>query len=350
MAASAFAQMPPVLDSRNIYSETTAGKFKPGVTQYPSRIYIPHTRDNTVWVYDPAKKEFLEKFRVGKGRNVEPQHVVPSWDMKRIFATNDLNDTLAEIDPMTGKLLKIHKVPDPYNMYYTPDGKYMVVMAERLRRIDLRDPETMKLVKSINVPCKGVNHADYSGDGKYLIASCEFSGEILKIDMVKFEVLGSIPLTKGSMPQDTRVGPDGKTFFVADMIAHGMHVIDGESFQKIDFMPTGKGCHGLYPSRDTKLLYITNRGEGTVSVMEFAGRKLRPEKWVIPNGGSPDMGGVSADGKLFWVSGRYHHEIYGFDTDTGKLVERVKVGKGPHGLCVFPQPGRYSLGHTGNYR
>ncbi|MBZ2187450.1 MAG: YncE family protein [Bryobacter sp.] len=348
-ATALFAQMPPVLNPGNIYSETTAGKWKPGLEGQPSLIFIPHTRDNTVWVYDPGQKQFIEKLRVGRGRNVEPQHVVPSWDMKRIFATNDLNDTLAEIDPRTGKLLTIHHVADPYNMYYTPDGKYMVIMAERLRRIDLRDPNTLQLVKSIKVPCRGVNHADYSADGSYLIASCEFSGEVLKIDMLRHEVIGSIRLDSGAMPQDTRVGPDGRTFYVADMTAHGMHVIDGDSFTKTAFIPTGKGCHGLYPSRDTRQLYITNRGEGTISVMDFATRRL-VARWTIPGGGSPDMGGVSADGKLFWVSGRYHHEIYAFDTTSGQLVERIKTGRGPHGLCVFPQPGRYSLGHTGNYR
>lgn len=343
------AQMPPVMDPKNIYSETTPGKLKPGVSRYPSLIYVPHTRSNTVWVYDPAKKEFIDKYRVGKGRNVEPQHVVPSWDMTRIFATNDLNNTLAEINPANGKLVKIHKVPDPYNMYYTPDGKYMVVMAERLRRIDLRNPNTFELVKSIPVPCKGVNHADYSADGRYMIASCEFSGELLKVDMVRHEVIAQMKLETGGMPQDTRVGPDGRTFFVADMVAHGVYVIDGDTFQKLEFIPTGKGCHGLYPSRDTKQMYITNRGEGTISILDFASRKL-VNKWTIPGGGSPDMGGVSADGKLFWVSGRYHHEIYAFDTSSGALVERIKVARGPHGLCIFPQPGRYSLGHTGNYR
>ncbi len=335
--------------SPNIYSETHPSNLMPQVRNLPQRIYIPHTRSNTVWVYDIAKKEFIEKFRVGRGRNVEPQHVVPSWNMKRLFATNDLNNTLAEIDIQTGKLLKIHKVADPYNMYYTPDGKYMVVMAERLRRIDLRDPETLELVKSIKVPCKGVNHADYSADGRYLIASCEFSAQVLKIDMVTHEVIGDMKLPSGGMPQDTRVGPDGRTFYVADMDQHGLHVIDGDTFAYLEFIPTGKGCHGLYPSRDTKQMYITNRGEGTISILDFATRKL-VNKWTIPNGGSPDMGGVAWDGKTFWVSGRYHHEIYGFDTRSGELVHRIKVDRGPHGLCVFPQPGRYSLGHTGNYR
>ena len=62
------------------------------------------------------------------------------------------------------------------------------------------------------------------------------------------------------------------------------------------------------------------------------------------------MGGVSADGKTLWLSGRYNSEVYAIDTRDGKLLARIPVGKGPHGLCVYPQPGRYSLGHTGVFR
>jgi YVTN family beta-propeller protein len=117
----------------------------------------------------------------------------------------------------------------------------------------------------------------------------------------------------------------------------------------IEFIPTGKGAHGLYASRDSKVLYVSNRGEGSVSVIDFATRKV-VQKWHLPGGGSPDMGGVSADGKVLWLAGRYHHEVYAIDTGDGKLLARIRVGKGPHGLCVYPQPGRYSLGHTGVFR
>jgi YVTN family beta-propeller protein len=96
-------------------------------------------------------------------------------------------------------------------------------------------------------------------------------------------------------------------------------------------------------------MYISNRGEGTISLLDTATRKL-VGKWVIPGGGSPDMGGVSPDGRQLWLSGRYNSEVYVLDTGDGRLIARIRVGKGPHGLCVFPQPGRYSLGHTGNMR
>jgi DNA-binding beta-propeller fold protein YncE len=102
-------------------------------------------------------------------------------------------------------------------------------------------------------------------------------------------------------------------------------------------------------SRDSRVLYVSNRTEGTISVISFAGRKVI-HQWVLPGGGSPDMGGVSADGKVLWLSGRYDAEVYAISTKDGKLLARIPVGSGPHGLCVYPQPGRYSLGHTGVFR
>jgi YVTN family beta-propeller protein len=133
------------------------------------------------------------------------------------------------------------------------------------------------------------------------------------------------------------------------MMANGVFEIDPERFVQIGFVKTGKGTHGILVSRDSKFLYISNRGEGSISVMDIASGKLIA-KWRIPHGGSPDMGGISADGKVLWISGRYHAEVYAIDTTSGKLIARIPVGKGPHGLCVYPQPGRYSLGHTGLFR
>ena len=151
------------------------------------------------------------------------------------------------------------------------------------------------------------------------------------------------------MPQDVKLSPDGRVFYVADMKADGVHLIDGDELTEIGFIPTGKGAHGLYVSRDSKVLYVSNRGEGTITVIDLATRKII-HKWELPGGGSPDMGGVSADGKVLWLSGRYNSEVYAIDTADGKLLARIPVGHGPHGLCVYPQPGRYSLGHTGVFR
>ncbi len=337
--------MPPVEDPSDIYAADHAGNLSPVVRDFPPRVYVPNSISNTVDIIDPATYKIIGHFDVGK----QPQHVVPSWDLKRLWVLNDMGDSLTAIDPVTGKKGETVPVDDPYNMYYSPDGKYAIVVAEARQRLDFRDPQTMKLHDSLKVNCKGIDHMDFTADGKYLIASCEFAATVLKVDVANHKVVGSIELEKGGMPQDVKTSPDGKVFYVADMEANGVYLIEPDSFKRIGFIPTGKGTHGLYVSRDSKVLYISNRGEGSITVLDLATRKPIT-KWEIPRGGSPDMGGVSADGKVLWLSGRYNAEVYAFDTSDGHLLARIKVGKGPHGLCVYPQPGRYSLGHTGVFR
>jgi YVTN family beta-propeller protein len=338
--------MPRVSDPNDIYADTRPEKLSPVVRGFPVRLYVPNSISDTVDVIDPETYQIIDSFPVGE----EPQHVVPSYDLRILWVLNNQGDTLTQIDPSTGKKGETVHVEDPYNLYYTPDGKYALVVAERLRRLDFRDPQTMRLQHSLDVPCRGVNHLDYSANGRYLIASCEFSNELIKVDVAERKVLGKLPLPRRrGKPQDVRLSPDGRVFYVADMWAHGVYLIDGESFSVLDFLPTGKGAHGLNVSRDSKVLYVSNRGEGSISVVDFATRKV-VNKWRFPRGGSPDMGGLSIDGKVLWLGGRYHHEVYAIDTTTGRLVARIKVGKGPHGVCMYPQPGRYSLGHTGNLR
>jgi YVTN family beta-propeller protein len=351
--------MPPVPDPSNLYSETRADKLSPAVAGALSRIYVPNRQGNDVTVIDPATMKVVDRFPVG----VNPQHVVPSWDLKTLWVTNNAegrtDGSLTPIDPATGKPGKTIMVEDPYNMYWSPDGRSAIVVAEALKRLDFRDPQTMALQGSIAVPqCKGINHADFSIDGRIVIFTCEFQGGLVRIDLVGRKVLGYLKLSRGGMPQDIRISPDGKVYFVADMKAGGVFVVDGATFTEIGFIKTGIGSHGLYPSRDGTRLYVANRGsahvygpprgKGSVSVIDFATRQI-VATWPIPGGGSPDMGNVSVDGKVLWLSGRFDNVVYAIDTTSGE-VRSVPVGKEPHGLTVWPQPGRYSLGHTGNMR
>jgi YVTN family beta-propeller protein len=337
--------MPPLLNSSDIYAADRPGDLSPVVRNFPPRIYVPNSGSKSVTVIDPATFRVLEEFRVGR----EPQHVTPSYDLKTLWVLNDKGNSLTRIDPATGKRANTIRVSDPYNMYYTPDGKYAIVVAERRKRLNFLDVATMKVSHSLKVPCKGVDHIDFSADGRYFIASCEFSGLLLKVDVADQTLLGKLELAPHGMPQDVKLSPDGSVFYVADMMANGVYLIDGVNLRRIAFIPTGKGAHGLYVSRDSSVLYVSNRDEGSISLIDFASRRV-VRKWQIPGRASPDMGGVSADGKVLWLSGRYNSEVYAIDTSEGKLLARIPVGRGPHGLCVYPQPGRYSLGHTGIFR
>src|SRR5213594_5239936 len=247
--------MPPVVDPTNLYSETTADKLSAAAAKALPRVYVPNLQSNDVSVIDPATLKVIDRFPVG----VNPQHVVPSWDLTTLWVTNNAehrtDGTLTPIDPITGKPGKDVVVDDPYNMYFTPDGKSAVVVAEAMKRLDFRDPKTMALQASVSVPkCGGINHGDYSIDGRYLIMTCEYAGRLVKIDWRDRKVLGYLTLPDGGIPQDIRVSPDGAIFYVADLKAGGVHLIDGDGFKVVGFIKTGVGTHGLYPSRDaTKL-------------------------------------------------------------------------------------------------
>jgi YVTN family beta-propeller protein len=351
--------MPGVPDPSNLYSETAAGKMSDAVKDALPRVYVPNRGANTVSVIDPSTMQVVDTFDVG----LNPQHVVPSWDLQTLWVTNNAegtpDGTLTPIDPKTGKPGASVVVDDPYNMYFTPDGKSAINVAEARKRLDFLDPQTMAKQSSLDVPgCAGINHADFTIDGRYVIFTCEFQGSLVKIDVVNHSVVGYLNLTQGGMPQDIRSSPDGSTFFVAEMMRGGVYTVDPNAFTETGFIPTGIGTHGLYPSRDGTKLYVANRGSdhvggppggpGSVSVIEFATKAI-VVNWPIPGGGSPDMGNVSADGKVLWLSGRYDDVVYAIDTLSGN-VTKIAVGSEPHGLTVWPQPGRYSLGHTGNMR
>jgi YVTN family beta-propeller protein len=355
----------------NVYAGAGAGRLSATARAAKTLVYVPNNTTNTVQVIDPATFTVIATYPTGR----EPQHVVPSWDMKTLWVNDDLGNDMVPIDPVTGRPGKPVKVEDPYNLYFTPDGAHALVMAERMHRIDVVNPQTMAPEHSLPVPCDGVNHADYSADLSFFVASCEFSGQLLVVDRNATKLLRVIDLNStktpgatsvgeamamggpksgltpgaSAMPQDVRLTPDGTRFLVADMLRNGIWVIDA-STQKVErFIPTGKGAHGIYPDREGRRVFVSNRDEGSVSVLDASSLAITAT-WKIPGGGSPDMGGVTADGSQLWLSGRYNSEVYVFDTTTGALIRRIKVNAGPHGLLVWPQPGSFSLGHTGNMR
>jgi len=370
----------------NIYAEDGANDLAPAAARAIPMVYVPNSRSGSVTVIDPKTYQVVRTFPTGK----VPQHVVPSYDLSTLWVANNSSNSLTPIDPLTAQEGQSVRVDDPYNMYFTPDGKYAMVIAEARHRIDFRDPRDMALAQSLRVACKGLDHVEFTADNRYAIATCEFSGQLVKVDLASRSVVGYLTLDPDkftnyiprqikrylgrrnaknaamaalmnvpSMPQDIRSSADGTKFYVADMKEDGVFVVDPVKLERIGFIHTGVGTHGIYPSRDGTKLYVTNRGwnsiaggrhgPGSISVLDPSTDKV-VANWPVPGGGSPDMGDVTADGKELWVSGRYDDEVYVFDTATGKLTHRIPVGREPHGLCVWPQPGRYSLGHTGNMR
>jgi YVTN family beta-propeller protein len=338
--------MPPDTDPHNVNASAGAGMVAAALAADKPLVYVPHSKSGDVWVIDPATYQVIAKYPAG----IELQHVVPSWDMRTLYATDDIGNHVMPFDPKTGQPGKKIPVVDPYNMYFTPDGKYAISVAEGLRKLAWYDPHTWQVHDETATPdCNGIDHADFAADGRTAVFTCEFAGRVAVIDVPTHKLLRMIDMPRRNThmgPQDIKLAPDGSVFFIADADANGLWVLDGAATHVLRFIPTGKGAHGLYLSRDAKQLYVTNRHEGSVSVLDaYTGAPVT--MWHIPGGGSPDMGNTTADGTQLWLSGRYNGVVYVLSTKDGSLIRKIPVGREPHGLCVWPQPGRYSLGHTG---
>jgi len=338
--------MPPVID-RDVYARTRPGDLSPRVRGQPALVYVPDSMPggSSVTVISQRTRRVVRTLPAG----LLSQHVVPSYDLRHLYTNSSVSNELVEIDPRTGRVAGRLPVPRPYNLYFTPDGRQAVVMVEEHDVIRFSDPETFHRRHDVRVPaCRGPNHADFSANGRFMVISCEFSGALVKVSTLGHRVLGVLHLGPMSMPQDVRLSPDGDTFYVADVGTDEVRLIRASRFRQVGRIATPSDPHGLYPSRDGRRLYVSDRGAGKVSVVSFRSRRI-VDTWTVP-GGSPDMGGVSANGEVLWLSGRYDSEVYAFDTSNGRLLARIPVPGSPHGLSVWPQPGRYSLGHTGNMR
>ena len=334
--------LPPASDGKvEVYAAARGPGVALAVASVPTRVYVPNSSARTVSVVDPATMQVVGTLPVGR----VPHHVTPSWDMSRLYVNNTESNTLTVIDPRTATVSATIDVVDPYNLYFTPDGTKAIVVAERHRRLDFYDPASWKPLGSVAVPWPGVDHGDFSADGRWFVASTEFSGEVVRVDTQTMTLAGHAHVD--GLPVDVKVSPDGSAFYVTNQGRHGVSILDSDTLAEVGFLPTGAGAHGLCLSRDARSMYVSNRLAGTVSVIDLD-RRAVSATWVV--GGSPDMLQVSADGTRLWASNRFQGSVSVVDTSSGAVVSTIPTGPGAHGLTLFPQPGRYSVGHNGVYR
>ena len=326
----------------NVYAADAAGApIAASLRRITPRVYVPNSKSQTVDVIDPSTFKIVGHFAVG----LYSQHITPSWDMRWLYVNNTLSNSLTVIDPRTSRPVRTLPVPNPYNLYFTPDGTKAIVVAESLERLDFRDPRTFALIKSVPISAPGPNHLDFSADGRSLLISAEFSGYVLRVDAVSMRVVGRLHV--GGQPIDVKLAPDGRVFYVANMMRGGVSIIDPIKMRELAFLRTAPGAHGLTVSRDARTLYVANRAAGSISLIDLTSRRVRAT-WHV--GGNPDMFQQSPDGRRLWVSNRNRGTVSVIDARNGRVITVIRVGHSPHGLTYFPQQGRHSLGHNGVYR
>ena len=230
-------RVPAPLSRTNVYAADRPGLLSPTVRHDPALVYVPNTRSNTVDVISQRTFKVIDHFAVG----TLPQHVVPSWDLRTLYVTNDLSNSLTPIDPRTGRAGRPVAVLDPYNLYFTPNGRWAIVVAEADRQLDFRNSHTMALHHALLTPqCDGIDHMDYTAGGRYALVSCEFSGNAIVVDLRRERVVKTVALAPGAKPQDVKLSPDGRTFYIADMSLDGVWLIDAHTLARDPLRADGR--------------------------------------------------------------------------------------------------------------
>ncbi|TMQ89838.1 hypothetical protein ETD83_38075 [Actinomadura soli] len=327
-----------------VYAATGPGMISPNAQGTPSRLYVANGQ--AVDVIDPDTLRLVGRLHTGAAAS----RVVPSWDLRRLWAAGRTNGVLVSVGPRSGRLGLPVTVPGATGLYFTPDGQDALVLAREPRRIDVRDPRSMLLKASVPMPCTAA-HADFTLDGASLVTTCASAGGIARVHLAGRAVTGAIRLPDGARPGDLRLSPDGTAFYVADAVNGGVWLVDAHRFVLAGFVPTAPGARGLAVSRDARRLFVI--GGGAVTAIDFATRRVT-SRWPLPagsspGGGSPVPGGISPDGTALWLADPAGL-VYAVDTRTGHVLRKVMVEGRPVGLTLHPQPGRYSLGGTGLYR
>ncbi|MBO2462875.1 YncE family protein [Actinomadura violacea] len=322
-----------------VYAATGPGMIAPGARDMPARLYVADGRG--IEVIDPRTLRLVGRL----GAGVAASGVVPSWDMRRLWAADTVHDVLVPLTARTGRRGRPVKVTDPAGLFFPPDGRAALVVAGRPRRVEVRDPRTMRPRASVPLPCAAAA-GDFSLRGRTLVLSCAAAGALVRVDVPGRRVAGTLRLPDGARPGDVRLSPDGGTFFVADAARGGVWAVDARAFAPRGFVRTAPGARGLAISRDARRLFVA--GGGTLAAVDFRTRRVTA-RWPLPGGGDAVPGGVSSDGRALWLADG-GGLVYAVSTRTGRVLRHARLRGRPAGLCVHPQPGRYSLGGTGLYR
>ncbi|QSB14647.1 YncE family protein [Natronosporangium hydrolyticum] len=340
--------MPEYLTSDNVYGGAGPEMFAEHVRDHPAVVYAASYRDDEVYIIDQATGEVVDIVPGGPG----PRYIVPGYDLSTLYvAASDPTDSgLVVIDPANNSPADFVDLPEISNLYFAPDGTYAIAVAETAGGLDFYHPNSWQHAGSLDLPgCHGASHLDYSADGRTMLVSCAGAGKVVALATDSLDQLAEFDFTEqdASSPQDVRLTPDGQYFLVADAGAGGVQLLAGDASTVSGFVATGEGAHAIYFSRDAQHAYVVNRDEANVTVLDLGSFSAVAE-WPVPTS-TLDLGGVNADGTLLWLAGG-DDEVYAIDTDSGELRTRTTVGPGTYSVTVWPQPGRYSLGHTGSLR
>jgi YVTN family beta-propeller protein len=259
--------------------------------------------DHTLAVVDPSNLKVIAKAPVGE----DPHEVIASTDGKLAYVSNyggGRYNTLAVIDLVAQTALQsidLGPLRGPHGLAFL--GGKVWFTAEAAKAIGSYDPAEKKIDWIMGTGQNRTHMILVSEDQKHIFTSNISSATITFLD-------------KGERPLDWNE----------------------------TVVPVGKGAEGFDVAPNGRELWTANAGDGTVSIIDIAERKVM--ETLPANVRSANRLKFTTDGKLVFISMLNGPDVVILDAQTRKEVKRVKTGHGAAGIQMQPDGSRVFVSCT----
>ena len=285
---------------------------------------VLNSDDDSLSVIDSDSYKEISRTHIGRG----PHHLIQTPDGRTLIIAMSGSNELVMIDRTSGVEKQRITASDPYQIGFSPDGKFFVAASIRLDRIDIYDGSTFQLLHRLPAATMP-SHIAFSHDSKTVFVTLQGTSGLISIDLASGKINWTVQV--GRQPAGIITRPGG-TLLVGIMGSDYIAEVDPTNGNVIRKIQTGNGAHNFLASADGKTLYVTNRVAGTISVLDA--NTLAVTSTLKAPGGPDDMA-MSPDGHELWVTGRWHAWVDVIEVASGALKTSVPVGRSPHGIFVY---------------
>jgi YVTN family beta-propeller protein len=285
---------------------------------------VLNSDDDSLSVIDGDTYKETSRVHIGRA----PHHLMLTPDQHYLIIARSEGNELVFIDRATGAIAKRVEVSDPYQIGFSPDGKWFVSNSLRLDRIDIFDAATFELKHRLPAATMP-SHIAFSTDSKSVFVSLQGTEKVIGIDLAS----GATEWTTvvGRQPAGMWTDKAGN-ILVAVMGSDYVAELDPKTGSVLRHIVTGRGAHNFQASPDGKQLYVSNRVAGSVSVLD---PDTLAVTGVIQAPGGPDDMMFSPDGSQLWVTGRWRASVDVIEAASGALKATIPVGRSPHGIFLY---------------
>jgi YVTN family beta-propeller protein len=284
-------------------------------------LLILSKQDHTVAIVDPTTLKIVAKIPVGN----DPHEVIASSDGNTAYISNyggGAYNTLTVVDialqtPLN--TIDLGPLRGPHGLDFV--GGKVWFTAEVAQAIGSYDPASSKVDWILGTGQNRTHMISVSPDGKRIVTTNVSSGTVSIIEK------SAIRAPSGPPPnpqQGTAAGapPPGPP---------------REDWQQT-VIKVGEGSEGFDISPDNKEIWSANAHDGTISIIDFAQKKLL--QTLNANVRGANRLKFTPDGKQVVVSALFGPDVVVFDSATRKEIKRIPVGHGAAGIQMQPDGSR----------